>query len=137
MRFCTLLTLLFSPSNILYLHQVWRIKYCPTMNLYSPPPVVTKIHLFVTLFNARQYTYHLTLLSLLQMSTEDEAHSEIGGSVTSALIICSRCFSSSPAKQNGLRLRCCLIGWESPVSIQCSIAVKLPISYSLVENTFE
>lgn len=46
MRFCTLLTLLFSPSNILYLHQVWRIKYCPTMNLYSPPPVVTKIYLF-------------------------------------------------------------------------------------------
>lgn len=71
------------------------------------------------------------------MSTGDEAHSEIDGLITSALIIFSRCFSSLPAKQPGLRLRRFLIGRESPVSIQCSIAVKLPISYSLVENTSE
>lgn len=32
------------------LAQVWRIKYCPTMNLYTPPPVEAEIHHFCNFF---------------------------------------------------------------------------------------
>lgn len=80
-------------------------------------------------------SHHRTPSSRLLTRTGAEAHSEMEGLMTPASNIFCKCASSFLSNPTGvLRIRC-FTGLLSPVSIECSIAVKFPKSNSSFAKT--